>query len=367
MHHFIDFFLHQHLVPRGVILALISSLGLSSGLHNLWGAEQVPFRSLSGDSVSSSNQEGPLPSQSPKGLADPKALGTSSDLTPKGADPQGSDPSFKDTKIPLRLTLSGQSPVVANLSPNQLRALNPEPSLDPDQARAGWHFVDYQGHFTAYVDQTQLGKDLQLVSSTAAYAQPNAKSALLAMLKPQDTIHVMEVIGDDWAEVMFQGRVMAYFQADAQLAEFLKTPSQKSAQVELIAAAQLSAAAMDPAQRGGSPAASFSDQNEGRLNQSRLKHFEGFLFKSRSRVLNLGAPQVRYELRAGASGTSPLIAEVQDDPRLDVLDWDAWVGQRVRVEGYPVVGSGRYTAPIIKARYLTEADVMDLEMEEDVF
>lgn len=240
-------------------------------------------------------------------------------------------------RIPLRLEMTTESPVVAYARMTDGALMRAALALDAKAAELGWHYMDYSVTTEGYVETRHMGKDLTLSSSALLYTAPSKESKVIKRLNAYEELGIAATDDDEfdfdrWIKVQYTGPVTVYFQLDEKAATTLAQSDSGK-----VASSQ-------------NPEA-FIPQNQARSTQPRaiageLKKFphssarnligpsfEGYIVRSKGHIINTNKRQSEYELRDGIGARSRLIARVSDEKLVTKYPLSDLVGKKVQIQG----------------------------------
>ena len=204
--------------------------------------------------------------------------------------------------------------VLAELAPDDGQLALAEPVLDEERRAEGWYWFEYDGTVMGYVENEQIGKDLQVNPGALVYLRPSRTSPILAMIQAADKTELISA--GDWVRIRFSKVVPVYFQRLPEIG--LQPPASGSA---LPTQGEGKALEIEPGSRG-------AVISGGPVGESRSRYFEGTLEPTRWTIA--GEPKYRYQL---LDSDGRRTAYVITENLLIASSPDRFIGKEVTIYG----------------------------------
>lgn len=106
--------------------------------------------------------------------------------------------------------------VLVDLAPDDAQLARAEPVLDEAHRAEGWYWFEYTGTVMGYVENEQIGKDLEVNPGALVYLRSSRTSPVLSMIQEDDEIELISA--GDWVRIRFSTVVPVYFQRLPEIA-----------------------------------------------------------------------------------------------------------------------------------------------------
>ena len=179
--------------------------------------------------------------------------------------------------IHLYLEPDSESDVVAELDSSNERFQTAQSVFDAAKLAEGWNWFEYEGSFRGFVENRQVGKDLEVSIGALVHLRPSSNSPILSIIEEGDPAKV--IWGGDWVEIEFTKAVPVYF----------RYPDHKGTEVPLIPSASpeddsTGIRDQDSFSRNSKAASPSGSASEGPAATDLLRHFDGILQSTRKRA-----------------------------------------------------------------------------------
>lgn len=113
-------------------------------------------------------------------------------------------------EVTLYLEPDRETEAVAELEADDERLVTAESVMDEPRQAEGWYWFEYEGTFTGFVQNKEIGKDLEVKPGAFVFLRPTETSPVLATIEKGDTTEL--IWAGDWTEIRFTKAVPVYFQ-----------------------------------------------------------------------------------------------------------------------------------------------------------
>ena len=99
--------------------------------------------------------------------------------------------------------------MVAELDSSDERFESAESVFDAAKLAEGWNWFEYEGSFRGFVENREVGKDLEVSIGALVHLRPSSNSPILATIEEGDPAKV--IWAGDWVQIDFTKAVPVYF------------------------------------------------------------------------------------------------------------------------------------------------------------
>ncbi len=179
--------------------------------------------------------------------------------------------------IYLHLEPDANSDVVAELDSSDERFESAESVFDAAKLAEGWNWFEYEGSFRGFVENREVGKDLEVSIGALVHLRPSSNSPILATIEEGDPAKV--IWAGDWVQIDFTKAVPVYF----RYAGGAKSEIPKLANGATVAnSTENDDQSSYPL--GSNSAVPAGSASEGPAVTDLFRHFDGILQSTRKRV-----------------------------------------------------------------------------------